>query len=105
MARKKDGNFGAADGFDFNDPYVEETRGTIGRNTKYNNNTQVAQHVQEPIKEIGTTQGKKGYKLKRINMAFSDVNHAYITFESRRRGLSATAFVNEIIDKFRAENE
>lgn len=59
------------------------------------------QEVQEMPKEIGTTQGKKGQKLKRINMAFSDVNHEYITKESRRRGISSTAFVNQIIDEYR----
>lgn len=59
------------------------------------------QEVQEIQKEIGTTQGKKGFKLKRINMAFSDINHAYVTQESRRRGISSTAFVNLIIDEYR----
>ncbi len=63
--------------------------------------TQYVHKVQEVKKEIGTTQGKKGQKLKRINMAFSDVNHEYITTESRRRGISATAFVNQIIDEYR----
>lgn len=63
------------------------------------------QRVQEYKKEVGSTQGKKGQKLKRINMAFSDVNHTYITFESRRRGLSATAFVNLIIAEYRAGEE
>lgn len=62
---------------------------------------QKEQEVHEVLKEIGTTQGKKGYKLKRINMAFSDVNHEYITKESRRRGISSTAFVNQIIDEYR----
>lgn len=57
--------------------------------------------TQETLKEIGTTQGKKGQKLKRINMAFSDVNHEYVTKESRRRGISSTAFVNQIIDEYR----
>ena len=47
------------------------------------------------------TQGKKGYKLPRINMAFTPENHKYITFESRRRGLSATEFVNKIISEYK----
>jgi predicted DNA binding CopG/RHH family protein len=62
---------------------------------------QEVQHEHEVSKEIGTTQGKKGQKLKRINMAFSDINHEYITKESRRQGISSTAFVNMIIDKYR----
>lgn len=62
---------------------------------------QEVHQVQEAGKEIGTTQGKKGQKLKRINMAFSDLNYEYITRESRRRGMSATAFVNQIIAEYR----
>ena len=62
---------------------------------------QQVQKVHEVQKEIGTTQGRKGQKLKRINMAFSDVNYEYIKTESKRRGISATAFVNQINDKFR----
>lgn len=69
-----------------------------------NIDTHQVQEVQEVQKEIGTTQGKKGQKLRRINMAFSDVNHEYITKESRRRGISATAFVNSIIDEYRQVN-
>lgn len=63
--------------------------------------TQEVQEVHEVKKDIGTTQGKKGFKLKRINMAFSDINHDYVTKESRRRGMSATAFVNQILDEYR----
>ena len=63
---------------------------------------QKVQEVQEN-KNIGSTQGKKGQKLKRINMAFSDRNHEYITKESRKRGMSATAFVNMIIDEYRSK--
>lgn len=63
---------------------------------------QVVQDVQkEQQREYGTTQGKKGQHAKRINMAFSDANHEYITKESRRRGMSATAFVNLIIDAYK----
>ncbi|MBH1942537.1 hypothetical protein I5677_16720 [Mobilitalea sibirica] len=83
MALNKSSKFGATDNLDFNI------------------NTQEVQHVQVERKEIGTTQGRKGQKLKRINMAFSDINHEYITIESRRRGISSTAFVNQIIDDYR----
>lgn len=63
---------------------------------------QVVQEAQEEQqREYGTTQGKKGQHAKRINMAFSDANHEYITKESRRRGISATAFVNQIIDEYK----
>ena len=54
---------------------------------------------------LGVTQGRKGQKAKRINMAFSDENYEYITFESRRRGLSATAFVNSVITQYKDSAE
>ena len=65
----------------------------------------MVQQEQQIKKEIGSTQGKKGQKLKRINMAFSDDNHYYVTHESRRRGISATAFVNMIIDQYKAGSD
>lgn len=79
MARNKPSTFGVTKDLDF---------GTV-------------QEVQEVKKEYGKTQGKKGLKLKRINMGFSDDNHDYITKESRKLGMSATAFVNMIIDLHR----
>ena len=51
--------------------------------------------------ELGQTQGRKGKKLKRVTMAFSDLNYEYMIRESRLRGMSATAFVNSLIEKER----
>lgn len=56
---------------------------------------------QEAHRPLGVTQGRKGQKAKRITMSFSDDNHAYITFESRRRGMNATQFVNMVLDLYR----
>lgn len=95
MARNKVSNFSADEGlFD-----------------KFKN-AQEVQEVQEvqqvainpSVKEIGSTQGKKGQKLKRINMAFSDINHQFIVSQSRKNGVSATAFVNSILDAYRSQN-
>lgn len=47
------------------------------------------------------TQGKKGHKLPRINMAFSLENHEFIKRRSRQIGISATDFVNQLIDRER----
>ena len=62
----------------------------------------VQQDLKEEDRPLGTTQGRRGQKAKRINMAFSDANHRFITMESRRRGLSATVFVNQIIDEYKS---
>jgi len=69
------------------------------------NDVQEVQQVQEAPKiKFGQTQGKKGHKAKRINMAFSDENHAYIKTESRKRGMYETNLVNMIIDEYREVN-
>lgn len=100
MARNKDSRFGAADGFDFNDEYKNITQEVQEDNTR-------STRREEPKEEntIGSTQGRKGHKLKRINMAYSDSNYEYITMESRRRGISATEFVNKIIEAYRRNEQ
>ncbi len=45
------------------------------------------------------TQGKKGKKLPRINMAFSQDNIDYLTLISRVEGCSKTEYVNRLIAK------
>ena len=104
MAKNKTSKFaGSADGLGLS-PKTQEVQ-----------ETQHVQHVQDekkraikqdknenPHREYGSTQGRKGQHAKRINMAFSDDNHEYITKESRRQGMSATAFVNMIIDEYKS---
>lgn len=50
---------------------------------------------------FGATQGKKGHKAPRINMAFSPENHAWIKERSKQLGVSATELVNAIIENER----
>ena len=68
-------------------------------------NTQDAQEVQNPrtpytaekaqeMREAGTTQGRKGCKAVRINMAFAPDIYEYIRTMARLRGESVTAFTN-----------
>lgn len=52
---------------------------------------------------FGATQGRKGHKAPRINMAFSPENHAWIKTRSRQLGISATEFVNTILDNERTK--
>lgn len=54
-----------------------------------------------PVVEFGATQGKKGHKAPRINMAFNPDNHAWIKTRSKQLGISATEFVNQILDRER----
>lgn len=52
----------------------------------------------------GTTRGRKGCKLHRINMAFSDEVHEYIKTMARVRGESITEFTNYIFAKSMQDN-
>ncbi len=96
MARNKSSKFGVDDNL-----FEENIKDTQQVQEVQEDSFDYTQEVQQEAKEIGTTQGKKGQKLKRINMAFSDKNHEYITHESRRKGISATAFVNQIINEYK----
>ena len=58
----------------------------------------------EPVKrDLGTTKGKKGQKLSRINMAFSDENYNFVREESERLNMTMTEFVNELIKIYREQ--
>ena len=58
-----------------------------------------------PSIEFGATQGKKGHKAPRINMAFSPENHEWIKKRSRQLGISATEFVNAILTRERTNGQ
>ena len=47
------------------------------------------------------TQGRKGVKLPRINLAVSSLNYDYIKVCSRQAGITQIEFVNRIIDQYR----
>lgn len=47
--------------------------------------------------DVLSTQGKKGMKAMRINMAFSPQLHSYIQTMSKVKGQTLTEFVNEVM--------
>ena len=129
MARNKTSQFGAADGlfsvssinnsdfsYDTQDVYathdtyeVHEEPG-MQEEQEVHEVHEVEKAQETPVvhdaridtkKTLGSTQGRKGEKLKRINLAFDDENYEYVRLESRRRGKSITQFVNEIIEEYR----
>ena len=53
---------------------------------------------------FGATQGRKGHKAPRMNMAFSPVNHVWLKTKSRQLGISATDLVNQLIDQARLKD-
>ncbi len=52
-----------------------------------------------PKVEFGATQGKKGHRMPRINMAFKPEVHSWIKEYSRKQGISATELVNTILER------
>lgn len=56
---------------------------------------------EQKSRNIGETQGRKGAKLRRINMAFSDQNYDFIQQEARRQGITMTMLLNRLVDAYR----
>ena len=52
----------------------------------------------------GNTRGVKGAKMPTINMRFKEENFEYLQVMSGLKGISATAFCNEIIEQHREKN-
>lgn len=53
----------------------------------------------------GKTQGAKGAKMPRINLAFTQDNYEFITKFARCRASNYTDFVNHIIEEYREEHK
>lgn len=51
--------------------------------------------------ELGMSQGRKGLKLKRMTMAFSDVNYDFMRTYARQKGITATQLVNDLLSELR----
>ncbi len=50
------------------------------------------------------TQGRKGCKAVRINMAFTPDNYDFVKVTAQATGQTMTKFTNFIVEKFRAEH-
>ena len=62
---------------------------------------QQEQEVQRPevTPEVAQTQGRKGAKLPRINMAFTPQNLEYLRVMAGIRGQSVTRYVNALVEQ------
>lgn len=70
---------------------------------------QEAQRIQEvspapAASEVKSTQGRKGAKLPRINMAFSPESLEYLRVMAALRGVSVTRYVNDLVERDMAQN-
>lgn len=62
---------------------------------------------QEEIEERAAqlrTQGRKGCKAPRINMAFTTDNHQFIKVMARITGQSMTEFLNFVVEQYRKDH-
>jgi DNA-directed RNA polymerase subunit F len=58
----------------------------------------------QEVQPVQRTQGKKGQKLPRINMAFQTSNLEYLQLISRIEGKSITEYVNNLVEQDRQRN-
>ena len=61
------------------------------------------EEAQERMQQL-RTQGRKGCKAVRINMAFTPDNHEFIKIMSNITGQNMTEFTNHIIEQYRKEH-
>ncbi len=74
-----------------------------GASNKGQQGTATPQEAAERAAEL-RTQGRKGCKAIRINMAFTPDNHEYIKIMARISGKTMTEFANHVIEKYREEH-
>ena len=77
---------------------IEQATGTKGQQ-----GTAGPEEVAER-KEALKTQGRKGCKATRINMAFTPENHEFIKVMARLTGKTMTEFANLAIERYRTEH-
>ena len=74
-----------------------------GTHTKGQQTIPSAEEAQERMSNM-KTQGRKGLKAVRINMAFSPANHAFIKVMARATGQTMTGALNSMLDTLREAN-
>ena len=52
----------------------------------------------------GRTQGRKGCKAERVNIAFRTDNHSFLKYGARAYGMNMTEFMNTVMEKYRQEH-
>ena len=77
---------------------IEQATGSSGRQT-----TASQEEQQERASEL-RTQGRKGCKATRINMAFTPENHEFIKVMAKATGRNMTEFTNVVIAAYRKEH-
>ena len=82
---------------------ITEATAEPAQDVQHTRKTYTAQEAQE-MRQAGTTQGRKGCKAVRINMAFTPDIHEYIKIMARVRGESVTDFTNYVFRQSMEQN-
>lgn len=77
---------------------IEKATGTRGQQST------ASQEEIEERKALLRTQGRKGAKAMRINMAFTPDNYLFIKVMSKISGKSMTEFANYVVEQYRLEH-
>ena len=92
---------------DFSD--ITITRGKVAETiekatSKKKQQGTASREEQQERKETLRTQGRKGCKLSRINLAFTPDNHQFIKIMAKATGKTMTEVTNNIIAAYRKEH-
>lgn len=92
-------------GKDFSGINTSRTYTELERSTskKGQQGTVSPEEKSERMEEL-KTQGRKGCKAIRINMAFTPANHDYIKTMARVRAQTLTEFCNYVVEQYRLEH-
>ena len=101
MASKKD--FTAANTGRVYNAITEATAEPQAQEVQHPRKVYSEQQAQE-MRQAGTTQGRKGCKAVRINMAFTPDIHEYIKTMARVRGENVTEFTNFVFSQSMEKN-
>ena len=77
---------------------IEKTTGGKGQQTT------ATPEEQQERKENLNTQGRKGCKAVRINMAFTPSNHQFIKIMSKINGMSMTEYTNLVVERYQEDH-
>lgn len=84
--------------------YQQIDQATAQPQKKQKTHKTYTEEQQEALRAAGLTQGRRGVKMRRINMAFDDDIHEYIQTMARVRGETLTAFTNAVFRKSMEDN-
>lgn len=101
MAAAKKKDFSSVDTNPVYDAIAEATGTRAGGKKKYKPRKTYTEEEATAAVESMQTSGKKGVKLPRINLAFTQSNYDFVKIMAQVRGQSLTEFINDMLTEAR----